>query len=512
MLPLATVLPSLPTNETRFCYIVATLPRELQDKILLYVIRASCYQALIDFALNYPRTLSDYPSPPQEHVSLYKGEDRQAKRKKLHQAQPSSSMSILVLNPILNEFDYVLDYGTVCLQLKHCEIRLRSISLQSQDGHCLLKSLALSKMNNIKLIINHPPGIQEAMKIMKFTKQVTLDNKPSMEFYINNMSFFNENIAITIGHQLTVAEVGTILTKNQFSNLRSINISIYDKEITPTMIENMQNLIKIAPANLIFNCHVTYPSLSELTYLNDSNVGSSSLKLLSDFHQDFKTKSRISYEVFLFFVDSSHQFTKFINCSDVHQLYVCHPGTNTTDFKKLEWFRFNELRQMHVKVLHLYMGYLIDCLPINLKRLKLNFGSFRKDMEDTNKSWKIPPTILELELDTFPTGEGPLEAFLSCVDWSEAQVKKLCLCWNKVFDTRGHMSLLVKSLPESLELLDISGCGYEVVLICDEIPEFVAKNKGESQESKCVYYSGEYGCVTINIGDIKYKLTWIGKA
>lgn len=495
-------------NSNKFKFIVLQLPHEVQDLIIQHSIRASSYQTLIDFILDYPVSISEYLSPPMEVESLsnsYTLKIQTTITKQVKGSRINSKTSIMFLKYVIEMFNYTMDYGTLCMNIKNTDIRMRSVTMQSRDGNNLLKSLKIAKIRNLKLSIDHPPGLQDAMKIMKFANEISLDNRQALEFYTRNNLMFPEMI-LNISMQLSVSNVIDILKSKKFKNLKAINVSIYDKEINEDMIKSLTELINLSPTNLIFNCHVTYPSLSELTFLNDYNIGSSTLKLLSDFHNEYKHRSNLSYEVFLFFVDSGHKFTKFIDCNKVHQLYVCHPGPNTTDFKKLDWNKFNGLKQMHVKVLHLYIGYLIDCLPSSLQKIKLNFGSFRTDINENN--WKVPPSIIELEIDTFPTGEGPMESLLSSIDWSESQVKKLCLCWNKVFDARGHLILLVKSLPNTLELLDISGCGYEVVLICDEIPSFIE----ESDNAKKIYYSGEYGSVIINKGELQYRLTWMGKA
>lgn len=488
-----------------FTSIVQPLPREIQDIIIIHSIRASCYQTLIDFILHYPVSVSDYPSPPLEEATLTNAFKPPTTAPSLKQ----SPQAAIFLKYVIQQFDYIMDYGTLCLNMKNTDIRLRSITMQSRDGCNLLKVFDLAQVSNLKLSINHPPGLQDAMKIMKFSNELTLDNRQALDFYIRNKQMF-PNTAVNISMQLSVTNVIDLIKGGKFNNLKSINVSIYDKEINQDMINSLTSLINISPTNLMFNCHVTYPSMSELAFVNDYHIGSNSLKLLSDFQAENNTKSNLSYEVFLFFVDSGHQFTKYIDCGKVNQLYVCHPGPNTTDFKKLNWTKFNGLKQMHVKVLHLYIGYLIDCLPLNLQRLKLNFGSFRSDIGDTD--WVVPPSIIELEIDTFPTGEGPMESLLSSINWSNSRVKKLCLCWNKVFDARGHMILLVKSLPNTLELLDIAGCGYEVVLICDEVPPFIEENCNSIDSPRRVYYSGEYGSVIINKGEYQHRLAWMGKA
>lgn len=481
--------------------------------VMQYTVAPAGYQSLIDFILQYPIWISEYPSPPSEVAILANSQPRPMASLIVPRMRQSSPMGVAYLRLAINAFDYIMDYGTLCLNIRNTDIRMRSITMQTRDGDHLLKAFEIARIRNLKLRINHPPGLQDALKIIKFTNELSLENRQALDFYARNSCFFPD-MELNVTMPLSVSSVIEVIKSNKFHNLRSINISIYDKEVNEDTIADLLKLIRRSPTNLILNCHVTYPSLSELTFINDTTMSSGSLKLLDDFHREHRDKSNLSYEVFLFFVDNGQQFTELIDCSKVHQLYVCHPGPSTADFRRLDWEKFTGLKQMHVKVLHLFLDYLNECIPSHLQRLKLNFGSFRADMR--KEQWVVPASIIELEVDTFPTGEGPMELLLSSTDWSQSQVKKLCLCWNKVFDARGHMILLVNSLPNSLELLDIAGCGYEVVLICNEVLSFMKSEDEDTEsptiETRRVYYSGEYGSVIINNGDNQYPLAWMGKA
>lgn len=385
------------------------------------------------------------------------------------------------LQLIINQFEFQIDHNTICFIFRG--IRLRSIIFQSKEGKEFFNLLS-SGLYISKVRIKNPPGIQDSKKLYKKIKGLVLETNQALEFYSRNQELY-EDVLVEIGLTLRPGYSNII---KKISNLKSIDIIVYEKEITNSFFEELESILISDNVDILILCHVTYP-----------NVGEIHIPKLESFIKKWKKRLSVKYEVFLFFLDTQ------LKLENIEKMFICHPGPNI-DFKRINWSSFTQLKSLNLKVIHLYLGYIVDCLPPFVEHLRINFSNFTNDcpISSSSCSWTIPESLIELELDTFPTGEVPLESLLQNITWIKSNLKKLSLCWNKVFDPRGQTFINARSLPASLELLEVAGCGYEVYIICDKIPTNFC-------DGKLVYYAGEYGGVYISTNDCEQRLTWMSK-